>query len=223
MPKKSLPVGLQPPPAIPVTSYPPHLFQPPADGWEEWAIRHGAECYGIPESVFRGFKGPYDDSQQLALLKLAQKVDDCDTFLALAKAAWTHVHWMEVQSAPRDIKKRGRAPVKEQCLAAIKAGHEALGLPAAEFWMDGESGFVYRNDNYQRLPLGRLKQMILERVPSVSPSAAKKFARLWDRQGIAPEPDRRVLGMKLSQKVKNEIPELYKRTLKPRTSSDASS
>lgn len=115
------------------------------------------------------------------LLKdLAQHIDDRKTFLALAKQAWHEAHYDAVPT-------RGNPSVADKCFLAIADGFHELDMDSDycprsyEMRMAGEDDLSIPS-NHQRLPLGRVVKMIRDRVPGVTVSTARKYARIWERE-----------------------------------------
>lgn len=142
------------------------------------------------------------------LRKLASQFDGNEKqFLAAAKRAWK-------EQRPEKLSKPGPVSFADKCFEAITEGFNAIGMDSDycprcyEAIPSGGSGNVY--SNHERLPLGRLVQMILERVPAIKLSTARKYARIWEREN---EPDHlgmtRSGRMALYQQVKDRS-DLYK-------------
>jgi len=103
-------------------------------------------------------------------------------FLARAKAAWRAKHY-------DTIPKRGRRSVADQCFNAIFDGFKKLGVradPSEDFILINQMPEMViaerKGPKHERLTLGRIQKMIRDLVPSIKPSTARKYARLWERE-----------------------------------------
>jgi hypothetical protein len=113
---------------------------------------------------------PSIDEIARSLKELAVHCKDREAFLDLAKEAWDRVHY-------REVPKRGRKSVADQCFEAIWNGYVAL--------PDGirtETAGEYSVDSYAPIPQGRLVQMIRDRFPNTGKPTAIKYARIWERE-----------------------------------------
>jgi hypothetical protein len=101
-------------------------------------------------------------------------------FLAMAKRAYREFN-------PEWLSRRGpRNSVAERCYEAISDGLRELGISDGHIvWMDAvtTSVPVYKvNGREERVPLGRLVNMIVKRMPGIKPTTARKYARIWERR-----------------------------------------
>jgi hypothetical protein len=115
-----------------------------------------------------------------ALAPLAKRVATEREFLKLAKDAWRDVNFWK-------IRRRGKPSVEDECFRAITDGYHALGMassPGDNYSFDSMPELIIARDedtgDHQRLPLSWIMQMLLDQVPGIEPSTARKFARMYE-------------------------------------------
>ncbi|MDI3462125.1 MAG: hypothetical protein OJF50_000946 [Nitrospira sp.] len=166
----------------------------------------------MPKQSFRNKPQRSQMDVSEALRELAKHVDDRAVFLNLAKEAWNTAHYDAVP-------KRGKPSFEEKCLQAIIEGLDELGIAhvvSANYTSCADPMFDVVEEiipnPYQQLPQGRLVRMILDRVPGIKLSTARKYARIWERDTAPPKElsTRRTHGMTLYNKMKKDLPVLYR-------------